>query len=112
MRLSITTILATLLPASLALALNTNTVSFQNGVNGYTGTFDRYITDGTGEGAPANTVQTEANGADVQNYTLNGFFAGSGAPPTRQVATPDAQGLYRFDNIIGASAGQIPSNAF
>lgn len=111
MRILISTIVLAILPASWALGLTT-TVSFQNGINGYTGTFDRYINDGTGEGAPANTIEAEANGADVQNYTLNGSFAGSGSPPTRQVATPDAQGLYRFDNIFGNGAGQIPSGAF
>ena len=98
MRLTISVIVLTLLPASWALALTTTTVSFQNGINGYTGTFDRYINDGTSSAKSPAIAQT--NGSAVQSYTLNGYL---------QSTTQDSQGLIRFDNIFGNAAGQIPS---
>src|SRR5215467_6424500 len=101
MRQTISVIVLTLLPASWALGITTSTVSFQNGINGYTGTFDRYINDGTSSAASPVIAQTD--GSAVQSYTLNGFLSGS---------TQDSQGLIRFDNIFGNAAGQIPSGAF
>jgi hypothetical protein len=101
MRLIITTLVVALLPASWALALTTTTVSFQNGINGYTGTFDRYINDGTFSAASPVIPQTD--GSAVQTAILNGYAQGS---------TPDAQGLIRFDNIFGNGTGLIPSGAF
>jgi hypothetical protein len=91
----------TLLPATWALALTSTTVSFQNGVNGYSGTFDRYINDGTS--STTSPVIAQTDGSVVQSYTLNGYS---------QSVTQDSQGLIRFDNIFGASAGQIPSGAY
>src|SRR5262245_40552174 len=83
----------------LPLAANGQVVSkaFQNGLNGYTGTFDRRIsTDVFG------TCCETSNGADSAAYFLDGY---NGAD------SDDTQGLIRFDNIIGAGANQIPTNA-
>ena len=70
------------------------TISFQNGVDGYTGTFDRRI----GE-----RFDDEIDGSGVQNYFLDGF-------KTDQ-SSPDTQGLVRFDDIFGSGPGQIPAGA-
>jgi hypothetical protein len=80
-------------PTSSALAV-TN-VSFQNGVNAYSGTFDRYISELGGA--------NEVNGADVSSYLLSGYSQSPG--------TPDQQGLIRFDDIFGNGPGQIPLGA-
>jgi hypothetical protein len=83
---------------SSASALTTSTVSFQNGVAGYTGTFDRKIDERVGT--------NEIDGSTVQNYFVDGYDPNA-VPPS-----PDVQDLLRFDNIIGAGAGQVPSGAF
>lgn len=101
MRLTISVIVLALLPASWVLAITTSTVSFQNGINGYSGTFDRYINDGTS--SATSPVISQTDGSAVQSYTLNGYS---------QSVTPDSQGLIRFDNIFGVGAGLIPSGAF
>jgi hypothetical protein len=101
MRLTIITLVLALVPASWALAITATTVSFQNGINGYTGAFDRYINDGTSSATSPVIAQTD--GSLVQTAILNGYSQG---------VTPDAQGLIRFDNIFGAGAGLIPSGAF
>jgi len=85
---------AALLPAYGALGV-TETVSFQNGVNGYTGTFDRAISDRGGE--------FERDGSTVPHYFLDGFQA--------DPLSADEQGMIRFDNLVGNGAGQIPSGA-
>jgi hypothetical protein len=108
MRLSILAVFFALIPASCSLAITTATSSFQNGIDGYTGTFDRYISDGTGD---AGFTVAETDGSLVGTIILNGFNQGSGSPPSRVAATPDVQGLIRFDNIFGTNAGQIPSGA-
>jgi hypothetical protein len=68
--------------------------SFQQGANGYTGTFDRRISD-----RPAD----ETNGIDSASYFLDGFAADG--------TSPDTQNLIRFANIIGNGAGQVPQGA-
>jgi len=87
MRLKISVIVLTLLPASWAQALNTNTVSFQNGLNGYSGTYDRYI---------AQTPDSGVDGSALGDLPLIGM---------------SQQGLIRFDNIFGSNPGQIPLGA-
>jgi hypothetical protein len=82
----------TALPASWSLAVTT-TVSFQNGANGYTGTFDRRISSGN----------EESNGADAAAHFIDGFATAGGSN--------DTQGLIRFDNMFGNGSGQIPSGA-
>lgn len=86
---------ACLLACDTVSALTTNTVTFQNGVNGYSGTFDRYISD-IGPSA-------ETNGSAVPTYNLSGYNAAN--------MRPDQQGLIRFDNIFGNAPGQIPMGA-
>jgi hypothetical protein len=75
----------------------TETVSFQNGVNGYTGTFDRKIDD---RGDAAN----EFDGSTVPHYFVDGYDA--------DPVSNDGQGLIRFNNIIGTGPGQIPAGAY
>jgi hypothetical protein len=86
-----------ILPASVAMAV-TATVTFQNGLNGYTGTVDRRLHEAPG-GTPPNTY----DGATRTQLGLDGYDAA--------VPSPDAQGLIRFENIIGNNPGQIPANA-
>lgn len=78
----------------------TASVSFQNGINGYLGTFDRKI-DERGNSGPAGV--TEFDGSTRTEYFLDGYNASN--------ASPDSQALIRFDNIIGNGPGQIPPNA-
>lgn len=70
------------------------TVSFQNGVNGYNGTFDRRIGERDGD---------QTDGMTVTSYFLDGFL------PDR--TSPDAQGLVRFDDILGTDPNLIPPGA-
>jgi len=70
------------------------TTSFQNGANGYTGTFDRRICDRQAD---------EMDGGSVPSYYLDGFKT--------DLTSPDTQGLIRFDDIIGDGEGQIPAGA-
>jgi len=69
------------------------TVSFQNGADGYTGTFDRTISE---------RLEHNVNGSEVVNDFLDGY---------QMDASPDEQRLIRFDNIIGSDPGQIPAGA-
>jgi hypothetical protein len=85
--------LVSAIPSGAVLAA-TQTVAFQNGLNGYTGTFDRRISSGAEVG----------NGADAAAYFLDGFNAVA-------MDSNDTQGLIRFDAIIGNGPGQIPSGA-
>jgi hypothetical protein len=71
--------------------------TFQNGLNGYGGTFDRKISL-----TPAN----DANGADVNTDTSSYFIDGGGSALND---TGVVQGLLRFDDLIGP--GRIPQNA-
>jgi hypothetical protein len=70
------------------------TVSFQNGADGYAGTFDRRVSDKAAE---------EVDGSTVPTYYLDGYKA--------DLTSPDAQALLRFDNCIGDNPGQIPAGA-
>lgn len=78
-------------PRALAQVVSTQ---FQNGTNGYTGTFDRLLSTDIG---------AEILGADTASY----FFDGANAAGS----SPDTQGLIRFDDIIGAGDHQIPAGA-
>ena len=79
--------------ASTAVAQSIQSASFQNGIGGYTGTFDKRISsNGTDEDV----------GSEVANYFLDGSNHGG---------SPDTQGLIRFDNIFGDGEGQIPPSA-
>lgn len=70
------------------------TTSFQNGANGYAGTFDRRVSDRAAE---------EMDGGTIPSYYLDGYLA--------DLTSPDAQGLLRFDGIIGNDPCQIPPGA-
>src|SRR5262245_21760840 len=76
-------------------AILTNTVSFQEGVGGYTGTVDRRI----GVSAVTNP---DASGSSVNTDASAFFLDGALA------ATDRADLLLRFDNIIGGSG--VPAN--
>jgi hypothetical protein len=75
----------------------TGTVAFQQGIDGYTGTANRVIDERLGA--------TEFDGLTVERYFLDGYTGGSSP-------SPDTQGLFRFDNLIGGGAGQIPAGAY
>ena len=70
------------------------TTSFQQGVGGYTGQWDRRI----GENG------TAQNGSTVQQYAVDGN-------PGPTDASEDINGLIRFANIFGTGPGQIPPGA-
>ena len=69
------------------------TISFQNGADGYTGTFDRMISE---------RDDHNVDGSEVVNDFLDGY---------RTDSSPDEQALLRFDDIIGSDPGQIPADA-
>jgi hypothetical protein len=70
------------------------TVSFQQGTDGYAGQVDRRVgEDGTAQ-----------DGSGVQQFFLDGM-------PGPADASPDINGLIRFDNIFGTGPGQIPPGA-
>ena len=74
-------------------AQSVTTVGFQNGIDGYDGTFDRRISSDPGN---------ESNGAETAAYFLDGSNNGN---------SPDTQGLLRFDDIFGNDDGQVPMGA-
>lgn len=80
--------------ASFCAACPADTVLFQDGLNGYAGTADTFIT----AGAPL-TVITDTFKFDISGNTATAAPAGA------------KQGLIRFDNIFGTIAGQIPSGS-
>ncbi len=69
------------------------TVNFQNGVNGYAGTFDRTISERDAH---------NLDGSGLINDFLDGY---------KMDSSPDEQRLIRFDDIIGSEPGQIPAGA-
>jgi hypothetical protein len=76
--------------------VESTTVTFQEGLGGYTGTFQRRISRN-----PLNTTTVDNainGGAPQQNYGMDGGI-------------PDINDMIRFDNIIGNSPGQIPPGA-
>ncbi len=86
--------LAACLTAALASA---ETVSFQEGVDGYAGTFQMRILSTTAGGGQMNE----------SSVFLDGFK--DMAEPTAD--EPDRWELLRFDNILGTGPGQIPLGA-
>jgi hypothetical protein len=88
---------ASLLTGLAAHLARADLITFQNGVNGYAGAFDRRISlSGT----------SDTNGADVNTDTRSYFIDGGGSALNDSGVS---QGLLRFDNIVGA--GAIPANA-
>lgn len=74
-------------------ASNAVEVSFQNGVNGYAGTVDTFLSQNK-----PNTNYGSSTALSVDSDTP----AGSGKP---------AQALLRFDNLFGTGSGQIPQGS-
>ena len=69
------------------------TVSFQRGVAGYTGTVDTFV---------------QENSPTANNATATSLNVDSDDPAG---TGKDVQALLRFDNVFGASAGQVPLDA-
>ena len=97
---------AVLLAANVSWAFTTTTTSFQQDVNGYTGTFDRKISEESLDAGGNPVAGKEFNGSTVAYESVDGNGTDSGG-----AHSPDAQVLMKFDSIIGAGAGQIPANA-
>ncbi len=74
-------------------ATGQNTVSFQNGVNGYSGTVDIYI----GLSAAVNGPESNVIGSMVEDVFIDG----------RYNTSDDSQALIRFDGILS----EIPAGA-
>lgn len=97
---------AMLAAASLPVAAATTTLSFQEGVNGYSGTQDTMIRSNvtaSGSGQTASGDSTGLNFGGVDFVSVDGDDGSPGNKPN--------QGLIRFDNLFGAAAGQISSTA-
>ncbi|HEX3601874.1 MAG TPA: DNRLRE domain-containing protein, partial [Lacipirellulaceae bacterium] len=105
MRLFLATVLAAVIPASWALALTTNTVSFQKGdANGYSGITELMISD---NGAP----NDGRDGSTVQSWSVDGYQPDDPSTTTTNEFSPDQPSLTKWDNIVGSGATQIPQGA-
>jgi hypothetical protein len=82
----------------------TATVSFQNGIGTYTGTYDRKIDERPDPAAPAAPLTYD--GSTQTQYFLDGYNG------TSNPTSPDGQAMIKFNNIIGNGPGQIPPNAY
>ncbi|TWT30274.1 hypothetical protein KOR34_48320 [Posidoniimonas corsicana] len=89
MRQTIAALLAALAPTC---ALAQQTITFQNGLDGYAGTFDRRI-----------SLTTSVSGRDLDTSTSPYWIDGDPQDASR------ADVLFRFDDIVGPSA--IPAGA-
>ena len=89
--------LCVIVAAPLSAAPVIETATFQNGVAGYAGTFDRRISPDTADEVDGSTIDTE-----VTSYFIDG---GGSALNDEGVQ----QGLIRFDEIVGA--GAVPAGA-
>ena len=94
-RLSFLMVLAFVAPLSAAPQIDT--VTFQQGVGGYSGSFDRKI-------SPTGSV--DANGADVDTDSASYFLDGGSSALNDDGAR---HGLLRFSDIVGP--GAIPAGA-
>jgi hypothetical protein len=92
----LSSLLAVALAAPLAAQPVITTATFQQGVNGYTGSFDRKI-------SPTGSV--DANGADVDTDTTSYFLDGGSSPTDTAIR----HGLLRFEDITGGSG--VPTGA-
>jgi len=97
---------AVLLAANVSWAFTTATTSFQQDVDGYTGTFDRKISEEVVDSGGISHPEKEFNGSTVPYEAVDGHGTDSAGQPS-----PDSQVLIKFDSIIGSGAGQIPANA-
>lgn len=79
-------------PSLVSAAANSQSISFQPGVDGYGGLVERLISTQTSSERPSIAVPTP------ENWFLDG-------------GTPDQQALQRWENIVGAAPNQIPAGA-
>ncbi|MGL4513751.1 MAG: PEP-CTERM sorting domain-containing protein [Lacipirellulaceae bacterium] len=79
------------------------TVVFQNGLNGYTGTFQRRLAD-------TNPATEEFNGSTVADFFVDGYQP-DGTDANTLPDSNDQQMLIRFDSMFGAGANRIPLGA-
>ncbi|WP_193211928.1 Ig-like domain-containing protein [Luteolibacter marinus] len=107
-------------------------VSFQDGSDGYDGTFTKFVGKSTprrqvpaldefgnpvldGGGNPVLVdeydppVYTETLGSSVAQAYLDGFPGHKGATPADD--SPDVNAMVRFDNLFGNGPGQVPVGA-
>src|SRR6188768_1696297 len=110
MRLKISVIVLTLLPASWALAITTTTTSFQKDADGYTDISEMRISYHWADNNAANT-RDGSNGNTSTNYLIDGFQTDDPLTPAIEADSDDEQELIKFGSIIGNSAGQIPAGA-
>ena len=78
--------------------VQTVTVSFQEGIDGYTGQFGMRV----GENYTAPGVRLKQLGSEVEEYYIDGRPGNN---------SPDQNGIVRFDNLFGHGPGQIPPGA-
>ncbi|MCW1915535.1 hypothetical protein OJ996_18255 [Luteolibacter sp. GHJ8] len=79
------------------------TVSFQNGIGGYTGTFTKHIGKNAVADANGNPVYTNTLGSATGAFYVDGFPG--------HVDSADQNALVRFDGLFGTGTGQIPPGA-
>jgi hypothetical protein len=79
------------------------TVSFQNGVSGYAGTFSKHIGKNAVLDGAGNPVYTNILGSATGAFYVDGFPG--------HVDSADQNALMRFDGIFGTGTGQIPPGA-
>jgi hypothetical protein len=84
------------------------TVVYQNGLNGYTGTFDRRIADNVLLNPP--DLAQEFDGSTVANFFVDGYQP-DGTDGNTNPDSNDQQMLIRFNNLFGNGAGQVPLGA-
>src|SRR3989344_4899287 len=100
------------LPTALALGLALSatdtahaapiTLTFQQGLNGYTGTQDTIVRSNetaSGTGQSGNGDSRNSNFGSLVSLSIDGDDGSPGSKPN--------QGLIRFDNLFGTGAGQI-----
>lgn len=84
-----------------AIQVESTTVEFQQGLNGYTGSFQKRVgVEIKMEGDPALPVNyyTETLGSAVPTIGVDG-------------ENPDVNDMIRFDGVIGSGQGQVPAGA-
>jgi hypothetical protein len=95
-------LLAAAVVAAFAMPAAADTLRFQEGVNGYTGTADTMIRSNetaTGAGQSSSGDSRGRNFGTVDFISVDGDDGSPGNKPN--------QGLIRFDNLFGNGAGQI-----
>lgn len=87
-------------------SINMQTVTFQEGVNGYTGQTQRRV---------SKSRRLLPDGSQIDEYTAqNGDVTDAGVPVEFYPidgGNPDSSDMMRFDHIIGSGPNKIPSNA-